>query len=201
MIAHRLRPLGWIAAVTIAALFFYLISSRVATERGRLEATDMRIVQVSRDIRRLQTELAARGSMRQLERWNGEVLALSAPTADQYRNPVQLASLQIGPATAKPETVETALVSAAPAVKDAMPVVERAVEMRKGGNAGPVDPSGARPTLLHTVSAVKVARAPSPAPVQTQPVARLQRVAMLDSGTLGDISRRAAREAHEAGGR
>jgi hypothetical protein len=198
MIAHRLRPLGWIAAVTIAALFFYLISSRVAAERGRLEATNMRIVQVSRDIRRLQTELAARGSMRQLERWNGETLALSAPTADQYRNPMQLASLQLGPVTAKPEAVETALVSAAPTVKDAMPVVERAVETRKGLDTGPVDPSGARRSLLHTVAAVREARASA---TPAAPLARLQRVAMLDSGTLGDITKRAAREAHEVGGR
>lgn len=198
MIAHRLRPLGWIAAVTIAALCFYLVSSRVAVERGRLETANRQILQVSRDIRRLQTELAARGSMRQLERWNGEVLALSAPNADQYRNEVQLASLELAPSATKAETVTVALVSAEPAVRDAMPVVERAVETRKGLDNGPVDPAGGRKALLHTVSQVRVAKA-DPAPAQ--PVARLQRVAMLDAGTLGDIDRRAAREARETGGR
>lgn len=198
MIAHRLRPLGWIAAVTIAALCFYLVSSRVAVERGRLETANRQILQVSRDIRRLQTELAARGSMRQLERWNGEVLALSAPNADQYRNEVQLASLELAPSATKAETVTVALVSAEPAVRDAMPVVERAVETRKGLDNGPADPAGGRKALLHTVSQVRVAKA-DPAPAQ--PVARLQRVAMLDAGTLGDIDRRAAREARETGGR
>ena len=195
MIAHRLRPLGWIAAVTIAAICFYLISSRVAAERGRLEATDARIVSIGRDIRRLQTELGARGSMRQLERWNGEVLALQAPTADQYRSEVQLASLQLGPQPTTPQIAQAAMVSAAPASKD-VPIVEKAVELRKGRDSGPADPAGVAPPLLRTVAAMKIAKAPL-----SPPPARLQRVAMLDSGTLGDISRRAASEARDSSGR
>ncbi len=195
MIAHRLRPIGWILAVAVAALVLYLISSRVAAERGRLDAVNAEISRVNSDIRHLQTELAARGSLRQLERWNGEVLALSAPSADQYRNEVQLASLQIGPAAKTPNVVQVALVSAEPAVRAAMPVVAHAVETRRAGNAGPADPSGGRPDMLRAAAQVVPARP------DAVPQARLQRVAMLDAGTLDDLSRRAAREAHEAGGR
>ncbi|WP_414901857.1 colicin transporter [Sphingomonas flavalba] len=195
MIAHRLRPIGWILAVAVAALVLYLISSRVAAERGRLDAVNAEISRVNGDIRHLQTELAARGSLRQLERWNGEVLALSAPSAEQYRNEVQLASLQVGPAAKTPNVVQVALVSAEPAVRAAMPVVARAVETRRTSNAGPADPSGGRPDMLRAAAQIVPARP------DAAPQARLQRVAMLDAGTLDDLSRRAAREAHEAGGR
>ncbi len=37
-----------------------------------------------RDIRLLQTEIGTRGRLAQLERWNVKVLALSAPSADQF---------------------------------------------------------------------------------------------------------------------
>ena len=39
-----------------------------------------------RDIRLLQTEIGTRGRLAQLERWNVKVLALSAPSADQFLN-------------------------------------------------------------------------------------------------------------------
>ena len=37
-----------------------------------------------RDLRVLQTEIGTRGRLAQLERWNAKVLALSAPSADQF---------------------------------------------------------------------------------------------------------------------
>ena len=84
MIAQRFRPVGWVAGVALAATALYLVSLQVASERGRLEAIDREIAATKREIRQLQTEMGTRASLRQLERWNGEVLALSAPQAGQY---------------------------------------------------------------------------------------------------------------------
>jgi hypothetical protein len=84
MIAQRFRSVGWVAGVAVAATLLYIISLQVATERGRLEAVDRKIAATKRDIRQLQTEMGTRGSLRQLERWNGEVLSLSTPGANQF---------------------------------------------------------------------------------------------------------------------
>ena len=57
---------------------------RVASERAALEDVETRIVLAQRDLRVLQTEIGTRGRLAQLERWNASVLALSAPTHDQF---------------------------------------------------------------------------------------------------------------------
>ena len=62
----------------------YLVSLRVASERAALEDVETEIVLAQRDIRLLQTEIGTRGRLAQLERWNVKVLALSAPSADQF---------------------------------------------------------------------------------------------------------------------
>ena len=84
MIAQKFRSVVWVVGVAVAATLLYIVSLQVATERGRLEAVDRKIAATKRDIRQLQTEMGTRASLRQLERWNGEVLALSAPGAGQY---------------------------------------------------------------------------------------------------------------------
>jgi len=60
------------------------VSLNVASERASLEDVETRIVLAQRDIRLLQTEIGTRGRLAQLERWNVKVLALSAPSADQF---------------------------------------------------------------------------------------------------------------------
>lgn len=90
----RFRAVAWSLGISAAATGLYLISLQVAAERGRLEQAETRIMLVKADMRRLNTEMGTRGSLRQLEQWNGEVLALSAPKANQYlQGKVQLASL------------------------------------------------------------------------------------------------------------
>ncbi len=84
MITQRFRPVFWVAGVAVAATGLYLVSLRVATERGRLEEIDRQIAETRREIRQLQTELGTRASLRQLEKWNGEALALTAPKATQF---------------------------------------------------------------------------------------------------------------------
>lgn len=78
------RSLFMVASCAGAALGCYLVSLRVASERAALEEVETRIVLAQRDLRVLQTEIGTRGRLAQLERWNVKVLALSAPSADQF---------------------------------------------------------------------------------------------------------------------
>jgi hypothetical protein len=82
--ARSFRSLVMVASCATAALGCYLVSLRVASERAALEAVETRIVMAQRDLRVLQTEIGTRGRLAQLERWNVKVLALSAPSADQF---------------------------------------------------------------------------------------------------------------------
>ena len=78
------RSVFMVASCAGAALGCYLVSLRVASERAALEDVETKIVLAERDIRLLQTEIGTRGRLAQLERWNVKVLALSAPSADQF---------------------------------------------------------------------------------------------------------------------
>src|SRR5215213_10851058 len=86
MSARGFRSVFMVASCAGAALGCYLVSLRVASERAALETVETRIVLTQRDIRLLQTEIGTRGRLAQLERWNVKVLALSAPSADQFLN-------------------------------------------------------------------------------------------------------------------
>lgn len=94
MSARSFGSLVMVASCAGAALGCYLVSLRVASERAALEAVETRIVAAQRDMRVLQTEIGTRGRLAQLERWNIKVLALSAPSADQFlRGGFELARL------------------------------------------------------------------------------------------------------------
>ena len=84
MSGRSFRSVGYVATIAGTALCCYLVSLRVASERAALEDVETEIVLAQRDIRLLQTEIGTRGRLAQLERWNVKVLALSAPSADQF---------------------------------------------------------------------------------------------------------------------
>lgn len=84
MSAHSFRSVFMVASCAGAALGCYLVSLRVASERAALEDIETKIVLAQRDIRLLETEIDTRGRLAQLERWNVKVLALAAPSADQF---------------------------------------------------------------------------------------------------------------------
>lgn len=84
MSGRSFRSVFMVASCAGAALGCYLVSLRVASERAALEAVETQIVLAQRDLRVLQTEIGTRGRLAQLERWNAKVLALSAPSADQF---------------------------------------------------------------------------------------------------------------------
>lgn len=84
MMAPGFRPVGWVAAVAGAAIGCYMISLNVAAERAELARVEGQIVATKQQIRALHTELGTRGRLAQLEQWNADVLALSAPTSAQF---------------------------------------------------------------------------------------------------------------------
>ena len=86
MSGRSFRSVFMVASCAGAALGCYLVSLRVASERAALEDVETQIVVAQRDLRVLQTEIGTRGRLAQLERWNAKVLALSAPSADQFLN-------------------------------------------------------------------------------------------------------------------
>ena len=185
MIAQRFRALGWVAGIASAACGLYLISLQVAAERAKLEDVDRRIASAQRDMRALQTELGTRANMRQLQRWNDDVLSLAAPRAAQYlTSESQLATLSPGivSGTDRIGAPEAVQVAAAP---------------RAASVSAPAPVRVARAEPAPSVSPIRQA---SFVPAESSRMApRIERVAMIDRtvlgrGTLGDLVRTAAEE-------
>lgn len=202
MIMRRLRPIGWVAGVAGAALCFYLVSLQVAAERGALGGVERKIALTQRHIRNLETEFSARASLRQLESYNNEVLALAAPKAGQYlTNEVQLASYSPadGGGIGKP-AASTALASAeaVPAAPN-RPTFRPAVVTDVNGQGAPVVPAVKGPPLIQTVAMIEPIEAQRLAvPAKPTPAARtpvLQKVALLDDAAISEIAHAAAKEA------
>jgi hypothetical protein len=120
MSARGFGSVVWAGAVAGAALGFYLVSLRVASERAALEDVESRIALTQRDIRLLQTEIGTRGRLAQLERWNVKFIRLSAPNADQFVDGgFQLATL-VKP-TPKPAIEAPVVLASAPIAEVAQP--------------------------------------------------------------------------------
>ncbi|MFL0585173.1 hypothetical protein ACH0BU_00840 [Sphingomonas olei] len=101
--SYRLKGLGWFSGVVIVSLSFYLVSLQVAAERKRLAQIDAKISAAEREIRSLETEFDVRANLAQLERWNGNTLALVAPTASQFvKDEAQLAAISFRPGATMP---------------------------------------------------------------------------------------------------
>ncbi len=191
MIARGFRPVAWVAAVGTAALGCYMLSLQVAAERSELASLETQIIRTQQDIRSLQTEIGTRGRLQQLEHWNAEVLALSAPVAGQFlesgltlarfdvdeqpadaHGKVQLASASV-PSSAAPQ---------AQAVSTARPAVART------SNEGP---KAAEPSLVRRASLEMVPEARIPA---VRPAAVQVRSSLLDESTLRELTAQALAE-------
>lgn len=165
------KGFGWILGIATVSPACYMVSSQVAAERSRVETVEYAIVQARRDIRALETEFDTRANLAQLERWNGDVLALAAPRPDQYMTDAAgLATLR--PLTEGEQRYAALVVpaaSTAPAATSDAPVEATA----------PVAVAVARDALQTAVTAVR-------------PHDRIQAVAMIDRGilserTIGDL--------------
>jgi hypothetical protein len=204
---YRLKGLGWLTSCAMVAIGFYLVSSQVAAERKRVEQLDRKIVGAERDIRALETEFDVRANLAQLERWNGDTLALTVPTAAQFvRDEAALASLSPN------QPVPAPLPGAAAPVQTAQLIVPAAATAVIASAA----PAPAVPTIVRTAAAapvatVKVAAAKPVAAPRLTPAtvvaaapagtsaARAAKVAMLDRAllsetTVGDLLSRARTE-------
>jgi hypothetical protein len=152
MIAKGFKPVAWVAAVGGAALSCYLVSLQVATERNELERLERQIIATKQEMRTLQTELGTRGRLSQLESWNAEVLALSAPVSGQF----------VGDAVTLARFDQTE-----------RSFEERAqVRMASMNTGTPPAPAAAAPVAPPAAgpAEVRMALAPSPAPAQGAPI-------------------------------
>lgn len=206
--AYRLKGIGWFGGCVAIVLGFYLVSLQVAAERKKLEGVDRKIDAAQRDIRALETEFETRANLVQLEKWNGETLALAAPVAAQFvTDETALASLdvtQVGTAMAGVQTAALVVpslattsipaVTAAPAatpaavqVAAAMPTAKRAVI-----KVAAIEKSARMLAKLNDAARASAAVAK----VRPQAVAMLDKKLLSDT-TLGDILSSARAEARK----
>ena len=90
----------------VAAVGSYTINLRVSGERAEVEALRNQLVADAREMRNLQAELRTRARFPELQRWNDNVLQMSAPAAGQFlRSPLELASYAAAPAAPSPGVV------------------------------------------------------------------------------------------------
>ncbi len=201
--AYRFRGLGWFLSGVIVVLGFYMVSLQVATERKKVADVAQAIQTAQRDIRSLETEFNTRANLAQLERWNGEVLALAAPSADQFvTDEAALAQIDFNQPGAQPQVANVAYVVPAMPQTGAAPVAgaARAVAAPIPALVQPaVTAPVAKPAIVRTVLA-SVAPMPTHAGsrigarVPAQAVAMLDRSLLSDS-TIGDLVNGARAEA------
>lgn len=189
--AYRLRGLGWFLSGVIVVLGCYLVSLQVAAERKKVADVERAIIRAKRDIRQLETEFATRANMDQLQKWNGEVFALAAPSAEQFvPDEVALAQVSFSGGDG-PRQMLVPSAPAEPAIQPAIAVAPAAAPAPAPQiAAAPAAPVPAQaphgPRAIMASSTVPVAAAPMP------PAARARRIAMLDRTILrerriGDI--------------
>ena len=201
MIAHTFRPVVWVVGCAFAATALYTVSLGVASERTRMEDLDQQIAMTQRDIRQLQTEMGTRASLRQLERWNVEALALSAPKAGQFRaTESALKSIDGGTLPADGFTPPPVMVAAAtrPATAPAAPA-EQKIAMASA-------PAASAPASTSKAVSSKPQATASKTTSNKATAAKAQRFAMLDRAlvdkrTFNEILVRAESESRTGAGK
>ncbi len=201
MIAHKFRPVVWVVGCAFAATALYTVSLGVASERTRMEDLDQQIAMTQRDIRQLQTEMGTRASLRQLERWNVEALALSAPKAGQFRaTESALKSIDGGTLPADGFTPPPVMVAAAtrPATAPAPPA-EQKIAMASA-------PAASAPASTSKAVSSKPQATASKTTSNKATAAKAQRFAMLDRAlvdkrTFNEILVRAESESRTGAGK
>ena len=212
--AYRLKGIGWFAVLVGVVLGFYLISLQVAAERKNLDGMNRAIAAAERDIRALETEFDTRANLAQLEKWNGDTLALAAPVAAQFVSDdaalatldpnrpglsnVQTAALVV-PAyavPAMPEPVPPPAAAPTPSLVAVAAVASKVTAPRPSAVTEAirtVAPSGRHaPAIAKLAEAARATAAVSK--VRPQAVAMLDRKLLSDT-TFGDIMSGARREA------
>lgn len=134
--SFRLGSVSMMAATAVAILAFNTLSLHVSAERAKVDRLQASIARDLRDIRALEAELRTRARLPVLQKWNDNVLAMSAPTAKQFADsPVQLAAFAPGtPAgSAGAPNVQLALATPETLVVPKPGVVKAAYEVPTAG--------------------------------------------------------------------
>jgi hypothetical protein len=160
----------------VAVLGSYTVNLKVSSERSAVDGLRRQLVADARDMRNLEAELRTRARLPEMQRWNDNVLLMSAPVAGQFvRSPVELASYaaatarpEVQYAVATPDAAPAAAALTAPLQKtayhpDAAPVLRAAPVMRPApvtaqivrpaATQAPITRGAPLPTQAHIVRA------------------------------------------------
>lgn len=192
MAARKLQGIGLVLLVLLLAMLLYPVSLKVAATRSELTRVEREIDRARDNIRYLESELAVRASMRQLEQWNAEAFGYSAPDAGQYLSSErQLASLDRLPRARGANEVAPVLMAmvspvAVPAAPKASPVADKPAV------------AAAKPIVLAQAdSGVRSDALPRMAPTRRREQLKMIEDQLLAESTLADLKREAAIEAAE----
>lgn len=190
MAVRKVQSIFLVLLVLVFAMILYPVSLKVAATRTELTRINQDIARARDNIRYLESEIAVRASMRQLEQWNSETFGYSAPSASQYlHSERELASLGRIPRARGANDVAPVLM----AMVSPVPV--------------PVEPQAAATDTPRTVDApatpkpakavvVAINDAPAPPPRRRAQISMIEDQLLADS-TLRDLKLAAAREARE----
>ena len=190
MAARKLQGIGLVLLVLIFAMALYPVSLKVAATRSELTRIEKQIDRTQRNIRYLESELAVRASMRQLEQWNAESFGYSAPSASQYlASERQLASLDRVPRARGANEVAPVLMAMVSPVGTPAALKENAAESK---------PAAQKPVVLaQAETSVRTDSAPRLAPTRRREQLKMIEDQLLAESTLADLKRATAREAKE----
>lgn len=196
MAARKLQGIGLVLLVLIFAMMLYPVSLKVAATRSELTRIERQIDRTRSNIRYLESELAVRASMRQLEQWNAESFGYSAPSASQYlANERQLASLDGLPRARGANEVAPVLMAMVSPVAVA-PLPDNGAA--KESPVAAAKPAAQKPVVLaQAESAVRSDVAPRMAPTRRREQLKMIEDQLLAESTLADLKKAAAREAKE----
>jgi hypothetical protein len=202
MAARKLQGIGLVLLVLIFAMMLYPVSLKVAATRSELTRIERDIVRTRDNIRYLESELAVRASMRQLEQWNAETFGYSAPDAAQYlESERQLAALDRLPRARGANEVAPVLMAMVSPV-GAPPAAEKGAPKESAAAAQPAAAKPAAPKPVRLAQAdtgVRSDVAPRMAPTRRREQLKMIEDQLLAESTLADLKRAAAIEA--AGGK
>ncbi|WP_432767839.1 MAG: hypothetical protein HEQ22_10395 [Sphingopyxis sp.] len=209
MAARKLQGIGLVLLVLAFAMMLYPVSLKVAATRSELTRIEAQIERAQGNIRYLESELAVRASMRQLEQWNAETFGYSAPSAGQYlANERELAAFDRLPRARGANDVAPVLMAmvspvgapvpapTAAAPTAAAPVPAATATAAKAKPAA--KPAARQPIVLAQAdTGVRSDAAPRLAPTRRREQLKMIEDTLLAESTLADLKRAAAREAGE----
>ena len=191
MVAYRFRRVWLVRALRGAwSLGCYLVS---LAGRGRAQearpTVERAIASAQRDIRALETEFDTRANLAQLERWNGDTLALSAPTAGAVSSATTAQLADRSTSRRRPQVQTAALVM--PERRRAATIADArrpSVADRRAGAARADRPKPRRRRRARAAASPSCAAAERP--TQARSPSRAQAVAMLDRKHAGRLDAR-----------